>query len=415
MQIPPALRHRPYALFWFGMLISMAGSMMQVWTLYWHIRQLTDQPIALSGIGVARFVPILAFSLFAGLIADRFNRRRVLFVTQSVMAAVAAALALLTMSGQIQVWHIYLLTAIQAAATSFDMPARQALVPNLVARKDLPNAFSMNSIAFNTGAIAGPALSGLTIGWLGLQGVYWINSASFLVLIVMLIAMGDIPQESSMVIRERPRGMIDFAAIGEGILYIRRSPIILSSMILDFFATFFSAANTLLPFVAKDILHVGVIQYGWLSAGQSIGAVSVGLILSQRSRIRRQGALLLGAVVVFGLATVVFGLGVSFWVVFFALIAIGGADEVSTILRNTIRQMQTPDHIRGRMVSINQIFFSGGPQLGEVESGLVAQAFGVPAAIISGGLGCILAVAVIAGIWPQLRKYDGSEPAPVAV
>ena len=413
MQIPPALRHRPYALFWFGLLISMAGSMMQVWTLYWHIRLLTDQPVALSGIGVARFLPILAFSLFAGLIADRFNRRKVLFVTQSVMAAVAAALALLTMSGLIQVWHIYLLTAIQAAATSFDLPARQALVPNLVARQDLPNAFSMNSIAFNTGAIAGPALSGVTIGLLGLQGVYWINAASFLVLIGMLIVMGDIPQDTAVPIQSRR--VIDFAAIGEGIQYIRRSPIILSSMILDFFATFFSAANTLLPFVAKDILHVGVIQYGWLSSGQSIGAVTVGLILSQRARIRRQGAILLSAVVVFGLATVVFGLGISFWVVFFALVVIGGADEVSTILRNTIRQMQTPDHIRGRMVSINQIFFSGGPQLGEVESGLVAQAFGIPAAIISGGLGCILAVLAIAGIWPQLRKYDGAEPAPAVV
>jgi MFS family permease len=180
-------------------------------------------------------------------------------------------------------------------------------------------------------------------------------------------------------------------------------------MILDFFATFFSAANTLLPFVAQDILKVGVVQYGWLSAGQSIGAVTVGLVLSQRGRIRRQGAVLLGAVVVFGLATVVFGLGISFWVVFLALIAIGGADEVSTILRNTIRQMQTPDNMSGRMTSINQIFFAGGPQLGEIEAGLVAEALGVPFAIFSGGIGCILAVALIALRWPQLRRYNGDE------
>jgi MFS family permease len=408
MHIPPALRHRPYALYWSGMLISMAGSMMQVWTLYWHIRQLSDQPVALSGIGVARFLPILAFSLFGGLIADRFNRRRVLFITQAVLTLSAAGLAVLTMSGHIQIWHIYLFTALQAAATSFDMPARQSLVPNLVPREDLANAFSMNSIAVNTGAILGPALSGLAIRFLGLQGVYWINASSFLVLIGMLVMMGDIPQGT---ITHHSQGLPlrGLAAIGEGIRFILHQPVILSSMILDFFATFFSAANTLLPFVAQDILKVGVVQYGWLSSGQSIGAVTVGLVLSQRGRIRRQGALLLGAVVVFGLATVVFGLGVSFWVVFLALIGIGGADEVSTILRNTIRQMQTPDHIRGRMVSINQIFFSGGPQLGEVESGLVAQAFGIQAAIISGGLGCILAVTAIAAVWPQLRRYDGSE------
>jgi MFS family permease len=394
------------------MLISMAGSMMQAWTLYWHIRQLSDQPIALSGIGVARFLPILAFSLFGGLIADRFNRRKVLFITQFVLTLSAVGLALLTMTGHIQIWHIYLLTALQAAASSFDLPARQSLVPNLVPRADLANAFSMNSIAFNTGAILGPALSGLAIRFVGLYGVYWINALSFLILIGMLVLMGDIPQETVLQPQARPKS--GFAAIGEGIRFILHQPIILSSMILDFFATFFSAANTLLPFVAQDILKVGVVQYGWLSAGQSIGAVTVGLVLSQRGRIRRQGVVLLGAVVVFGLATVVFGLGISFWVVFLALIAIGGADEVSTILRNTIRQMQTPDHIRGRMVSINQIFFSGGPQLGEVESGLVAQAFGVPAAIISGGLGCILAVTLIASVWPQLRRYDGSEPASVS-
>lgn len=396
-------------LYWSGMLISMAGSMMQVWTLYWHIRQLTDQPVALSGIGVARFLPVLAFSLFGGVIADRFNRRKILFITQSIMALVAVCLALLTMSGQIQVWHIYLLTAVQAAASSFDLPARQSLVTNLVPREDLPNAFSMNSIAFNTGAIAGPALSGLAIGFLGLEGVYWINAASFLALIGMLAAMGHIPQDT---IQPAARRVVDFSAIADGIRFIRRQPVILSSMILDFFATFFSAANTLLPFVAMDILKVGVVEYGWLSAGQSIGAVSVGLFMSQRKRIKHQGKLLLGAVVVFGLATIVFGLGRSFWIVLIALIATGGADEVSTILRNTIRQMQTPDHLRGRMVSINQIFFNGGPQLGEVESGLVAQAFGIPAAIISGGLGCVLAVALIGGFWPQLRRYDGSEPSP---
>ena len=412
MRLPPALRHRSFALYWGGMLISMAGSMMQAWTLYWHIRQLSDQPVALAGIGIARFLPILAFSLFGGLIADRFNRRRVLFITQSLLTLSAVGLALLTMSGHIQIWHIYLLTALQAAATSFDLPARQSLVPNLVPREDLANAFSMNSIAFNTGAIAGPALSGLAIAAFGLQSVYWINALSFLVLIGMLVAMGDIPQQSAAPVQARPAGGL--AAIGEGIRYILHQPIILSSMILDFFATFFSAANTLLPFVARDILKVGVVEYGWLSAGQSIGAVSVGLFLSQRSRLRRQGRLLLGAVVVFGAATAVFGLGRSFWVVFLALIVIGGADEVSTILRNTIRQMQTPDHIRGRMVSINQIFFSGGPQLGEVESGLVAQAFGVPAAILSGGLGCILAGGMIAWLWPALRKYDGGEPAPVS-
>jgi MFS family permease len=182
-------------------------------------------------------------------------------------------------------------------------------------------------------------------------------------------------------------------------------------MILDFLATFFSSANTLLPFVAQDILKVSVQEYGWLSAGQSIGAVTVALLFSQRDKIRRQGQLLLAAVVSFGLSTVLFGASRTFLMALFALVFVGASDSVSTILRNTIRQLQTPDHIRGRMVSINQIFFAGGPQLGEIESGVVAQFFGVPAAIISGGIGCIFAALAVSGIWPQLRRYKGDEPA----
>ena len=201
--------------------------------------------------------------------------------------------------------------------------------------------------------------------------------------------------------------MPGFQAIGDGVRFILSRPIILSSMVLDFFATFFSSANTLLPFVAKDVLHVGEVEYGWLAAAQSIGAVTAGVIISQRSRIRRQGALLLGAVVAFGLATTLFGLAQVIWLTFLALIGVGASDSVSTIIRNTVRQLQTPDAMRGRMTSINSIFFQGGPQLGEIEAGLVAQFFSVPAAIVTGGIGCILAVGLIQRFWPQLGRYDG--------
>jgi MFS family permease len=180
-------------------------------------------------------------------------------------------------------------------------------------------------------------------------------------------------------------------------------------MLIDFFATFFSSANTLMPAVARDVLGVGVVEYGWLTAAQSIGAVVAAVVLSQLSEIRRQGPVFLAAVMVFGAATIAFGLSSTFVLAMAALIVIGAADSVSTVIRNTIRQLQTPDHLRGRMVSVNQLFFMGGPQLGEVEAGVVAQFFGVPFAIISGGVGCILAVGWIARRWPQLRGYDGVE------
>ena len=183
-------------------------------------------------------------------------------------------------------------------------------------------------------------------------------------------------------------------------------------MVMDFIATFFASANTMMPIVARDILRVGVMEYGWLTMAQSVGSVAAGLVVSQVKQIRRQGWIFLGAVVVFGLATIVFGLTRSLVLALPALFVIGAADAVSTIIRNTIRQLQTPDYIRGRMTSINQIFFLGGPQLGEAEAGIAAALFGVPFAIVSGGIGCILGVFLIVRKWPLLSSYDGHEPFP---
>jgi MFS family permease len=407
IHLPPALRHRQFRLIWSGLIVSMIGSQMQQWALFWHISLLSRDPIAVSIVGGVRFVAIFCFSLVGGLVADRYDRKIILYLTQSVLLLVALVLGLLTLFGSIELWHIYVLTAIQAAVFAFDLPARQSLIPNLLPREDLPNAFSLQSIAFNTGAIAGPALSGIVIGYWGQEYAYLINAVSFLAVIFSLIAMGAVAQE-------RPAARHGFRAaladIRDGIQFIRSQQLILSSMILDFFATFFASANTLLPYFSQNILHVGEVAYGWLAAAGSVGAVTVGVVVSQMSGIRRQGKLLICSVVVFGIATIVFGLAREYAVVFAALLLMGAADSVSTIIRNTIRQLNTPDYMRGRMTSINQIFFMGGPQLGEVEAGAIAQGFGVPFAILSGGVGTILAVGLIAARWPRLVRYNGDEP-----
>ncbi len=379
---------------------------MQLWALLWHVRLMTDQPIALGGIGLARILPVIVFSLVGGAVADSADRRKILFVTQSVMVLEALVLAWLTFTGQITLWQIYLLTAIQATALAFDLPARQALVPNLVPAEDLPNAFSMQSIAFQVGSIVGPALSGLVIAYWGQYYAYLLNGITYLAVIGALLLIGPIPQQT----RGSGRIHVNLDDIKEGVRFILGQPVILSSMILDFFATFFSSANTLMPIFARDILHVGAVEYGWLSAAQSIGAMTAAAIISQLREIRQQGRTLLLSVVAFGLATIAFGLARSFVGAMIALAFIGASDSVSAIIRNTIRQLQTPDYLRGRMTSINQIFFLGGPQLGEVEAGLVAQLFGAPAAVITGGVGCLLAVGWIARRWPQLRDYNGDEP-----
>lgn len=406
LHIPPSLYHRKFRLLWFGLMVSITGSQMQFWALLWHIRELTDAPIALGGIGLARIIPLAIFSLFGGVIADTHDRRKVMYITQTIMTFVAIALSVLTFQGGLTLWHIYLLTAIQSVAGAFDLPARQALTPNLVPARHLPNAFSMTSIAFQTGSIVGPALSGVIIATWGLPYTYALNAFTFLAVIVALALMGHVPQENA-----NAQGQVSqLESIKEGIRFLRARPIIFSSMLLDFFATFFSSANALMPIFARDVLNVGATGYGWLSAAQSVGATAAALVVSQVQDFRRQGPILLGAVVAFGGATILFGFSTSFALSMGALILIGASDSVSAIIRNTIRQVRTPDKLRGRMVSINQLFFIGGPQLGEIEAGLVAQLFSAPFAVVTGGIGCILAVGWIAYRWPQLRNYSHEEP-----
>jgi len=407
LKTPPALQSRKFVLYWSGLFVSIMGSAMSMMAMLWHLRLLTDQPIVVSGIGLARFLPILIFAPFGGVVADTFSRRKIMFFTQTTMAITATVLGLLTALGITQIWHIYALSVVQAIAISFDLPARQSMVPNLVTRPLYPSAFSLQSIASNTGNILGPAIGGLVIAYLGIHYAYFFNAVSYCAVILALILIGTIPQEVKI---QNQRGLqYSLASIKEGIRFIVNQPIILSSMLLDFIATFFSSALTLLPFLAQDVLHVNEIGYGWLAAGQSIGAMLMGLVLSQRSNIKKQGKLLLAAVMVYGFATMMLGFTRTFPLAMLALVFIGAGDAMSTIIRNTVRQMQTPDYLRGRMVSINQIFFQGGPQLGEIEAGVVAQAFGTPIAIISGGIACMIGVVVIALRWPHLWQYDGIE------
>ncbi|MBW8011751.1 MAG: MFS transporter [Chloroflexi bacterium] len=407
LRIPPALKHRRFRLLWGGHMISVAGSRMQFFALLWHIRELTDLPIALGLIGVARIVPIMIFSLIGGAVADAYNRRRVLFITQSVQVLIALTLGLMTLFDVLSLWHIYAFTAIQAAAFSFDLPARQSLTPNLVPAKVLPNAFSMQAIAYTTGAIVGPMLTGIVLAtpWLGQPYTYLFNAVSYLGIIAALYLMGPVAQEQD---TSAQRG-INLPAIREGVRFIAQKPIILSSMLLDFVATFFSSATALLPIFARDILVVGEMGYGWLSAAEFIGAALAAIVISQLGDIRRQGRVMLVSVVVYGIATAIFGIANNFVLAMFALMFVGAGDTVSAIIRRTARQMQTPDYMRGRMTSINQIFFMGGPQLGEVEAGLAAQFFGAPIAVFSGGILCVFSVAWINRRWPQLRRYNGDE------
>ncbi len=403
-----ALQNRDFRLLWFAQLISQAGTTMQTITINWHIYILTGSALALGLTGLVRVVPIIVFSLVGGIFADAHDRRRLLLATQSAMMIFAALLGVITETGHASVLLIYLLSALTAATVAFDSPARQALVPNLVPREQLTNALSLNNMMSQAAAIIGPALAGFVIAGLSIAAVYWINAVSFLAVLFALLLMRTPSQENLGIARVTP------AALREGISFVRHSTIILSTALLDFFATFFSSASALLPIFAQDILHVGPQGLGILYSAESIGAVVAGLGVAFVGNVRHKGVVLLWAIALYGLATALYGASQWFLLSFILLACVGAADTVSTILRNTIRQIATPDYLRGRMTSVMMIFFMGGPQLGELEAGLVAAWLGAPLSVITGGVGTIIAVAIMAWLVPSLRNYrERAEPAGV--
>lgn len=397
-----ALQHRNFRLLWLGHLVSFSGSTMQTAAILWHVSLLAppeSKGLALGLVGLVRVVPVVVFSLVGGVMADAVDRRRLMMFTQTGMALAAATLAGLSISGTAPLGWIYALAGLGAAFGSFDGPARNALIPSLVPREHLPNALSLQSIMFQAASVLGPTLGGLLIAWKGVGWAYAANASSFVVVLWALRAMREVP-------KRRPEERVELhpRSALEGLRFVFGNPLIRSTMLLDFFATFFSSAMALLPIFAQDILHVGAHGYGWLYAAPAVGAIGAGLAMVRLvDHIRRRGIVLLWAVGAYGLATVGFGLSRVYVLTFLCLVATGAADMVSTVLRNVIRQLTTPDGLRGRMVSINMVFFLGGPQLGELEAGLVAQGFGAPVSVVTGGIGCLLATLWTARTTPALR------------
>ncbi|MEA2172807.1 MAG: hypothetical protein QOD00_399 [Blastocatellia bacterium] len=388
---------------WAGQFVSVAGSQMQTVAINWHVYLLTKSSLALGAVGLVRVVPIILCSLVGGVVADVFDRKRLIIATQLVMLTNAGLLAAVTAYGLRSVWPIYLLTALSSAATAFENPARQALLPMLVPPEDFTSAVSLGLISFHFATVVGPALAGLVLSEYGPAPVYAANALSF---IAVIMAMLLIRASGRVAASESNAARVSFAALREGLGFVRRTPIIVQTMTLDFVATFFASATALLPIFAAEILHVGARGLGLLAAAPATGSVITGFILARLGTLRKQGVILLAAIGVYGLATIGFGLSKNFWLSLIMLALVGSADTVSTVLRQTIRQLSTPDYLRGRMTSINMIFFMGGPQLGEMEAGALAALLGAPLSVLTGGVGCLVAV-VIAGLMARrLVNYE---------
>ena len=305
-----ALRHRNFRLLWTGLAVSFAGSFMQQASILWHVSILAPpgrKALALGMVGLVRVVPVVVFSLLAGTAADVFDRRKLMLITQVGGTLVACALAALAFAGVETLWPVYLLAGVSAAVGAFDPPARHSLVPMLVPREDLPNAISLNTIMVQSALVTGPALAGPIIAVGGVAWAYVFNAVSFLFVITALARMRDVPPTDRSTVHASRA--ISLQAMREGLRFVFRAPMIRSTMLLDFFATFFASATALLPMFAQDVLHVGPQGYGWLYAAPAVGAVLGGAVMLPLShRLRHQGKVLLWAVVSYGIATVVFGL-----------------------------------------------------------------------------------------------------------
>ncbi|MEO8056405.1 MAG: MFS transporter [Acidobacteriota bacterium] len=419
-----ALKHRDFRRLAITQVLSLVGSQMQNVAIDWHVWVLTRSPLALGLVGLVRVVPIVTLSLVGGLVADRHDRRRVMLATQSAMTLVALALGAVTLLGRDSVGLVYALTALTSAAGAFDNPARQSLVPRLVPERDLPGALAILLSAFQLAAVGGPALTGLILAFsthaapaagsapahtAGLALVYFLNAASFAGVIVTLATL----RASGRVERAEGAAEHPIESLREGLRFVFTTPILVWTMTLDFFATFFAGSMSLLPIFADRILLVGPAGYGWLRAAPGIGALVSSLWTSVVGLPRRQGRVFLWAVAAYGAVTIVFGLSRSFALTFAALAFVGLTDTISTVVRQTVRQLVTPDALRGRMTGVNMIFFMGGPQLGELEAGFVASLFasaaaGASFAVVSGGVGTILVAAFVAWRARDVRDYEWS-------
>jgi len=400
------MKYRDFRLLWTGQLISITGSQMRMVAVDWQVYEIATKQglnpaLALGFIGLLRLIPMILTALFAGVAADRFERRKVIMVTSFVALFASIILALAGSLETPNLMIVYAMVVVTAIASAFEMPARQALIPALVPAPMLSQAMSAGIISWQLATVLGPSMAGILISVYGVVPLYWIDAASYLAVVAAAVMMRPVIVDSN-----RPPVLMKDAF--EGLKFVFKHRIMSSTMLLDFFATFFGAATTLMPIFANEILGVGAQGYGLMRAAPSFGAVLAAVLLSSR-RITKQGPVLLISVAIFGVSMAVFGASSWFPLTLIALALSGAADTISMIIRGTLRQLLTPDDLRGRMTAVNMIFVAGGPQLGEFVVGITASVIGAPLAVLIGGILCVGLVTGTAIKVPELRKLDTPE------
>ena len=410
-----ALRERDYRFYLISSILSTIGGEMLLVAVGWELYARTHSPLALGWVGLVLGLPVVALALPAGHLADRMSRRQIARVAHLVMALGASGLAAVSF-GRGAVGWIYLFLFVTGCASAYSMPAKWALVPQLVPKGALANAMTWNSTGWQVASVVGPALGGLILGIAhGGSGpaheasragwAYALDAALFLIVFGTISAIAERPPVGEAV------GKMSRESLLVGLRFVRRTPLILATITMDMLAVLVGGATALLPIYASDILRVGPEGLGWLRAAQSAGAFGMALALAHRPPLRRAGPSLLWAVVGFGVATIVFGFSRNYALSLAMMVLMGALDNISVVVRSTLLQVLTPDAMRGRVSAVNGIFISTSNELGSFESGIAAWLLGPVVAVVAGGVGAILVVAGVAAIWPQVGRLGSLEKA----
>jgi len=393
-----SFRYRDFALFWTGNFLSNVGTWMQNLALGWLILVRTNSPFLLGLNGFLGSAPSLVFSLPGGAIADRMNRRKLMIVTQTAMMLLALILAALTSFRVIKIGEILTISFLAGLASALNNPAYQALVPDLVEREDLVNAIALNSAQFNMSRAVGPTLAGLALGSLGAAGCFYLNTVSFLALIIALLAITVPPHP----VQEGPTV---WGAMLEGLRFVGRNrPIIILLSVPSFLSLLGLPFIILMPVFARDLLRVGASGLGYLMGGAGLGAVVAALTLATRNNVEYKGRFILGSATVFSLSLILLARAHSFWWAFFLLVVLGVTMVGTLTLTNTTLQVISPPEMRGRIMSLYNLSLLGLAPLGSLQAGAVAQVLGTRFAVALGGAVCLVYFLILLLLLPRLRR-----------
>ncbi len=393
-----ALKHRNYRLYWSGILISAIGSWVQTIAQGWLVFKLTNSSLMLGTVLFLNSIPFTALSLFAGVIADRVDRRKLLLLTQSILALSALILGVLVTIGRVKIWHIMGLAFLSGCANAFDIPTRHSSVPFLVAKENLMNAIALQSAAFNSARIIGPAIAGILVERIGLGRCFFVNSASFLAVIIALLLITI----KSPVAAERTDVLSEFR---QGMRYVWDHNIVRTLIIMVAFPSIFSMPYaTLMPVFADKVLKVGVTGYGTLMSAVGIGALVGALNLAFFSNSQRKGLILSIESVSLTLMLILFANSKIFALSVIFLVCLGFMNVTYLATTNTLVQSIVPDNLRGRVVSAYLFAFQGLLPFGHMQAGALANVIGAPATLTIGGIICASSAALMLISRPEVRS-----------